>query len=107
MEQEAGNEQEPKDQETSTEQEIIVTLNKWEAKIDELKAVMDKADAKTRNKIYKEVERLIKLKHKAREKLELMKYAGKESIHDVKHGVEKVVKDLENTVSNALSRFKS
>jgi len=84
-----------------------VKLKQWEAKIDELKAVVGKADAKSREKIYKEVERLIKLKHKAREKLELMKYAGKESINDVKQGVEKVMKDLENAVSSALARFKS
>jgi hypothetical protein len=107
MVQESGNEQEREEQEAGTEQETIVKLNKWEAKIDELKAVMDKADAKTRSKIYKEVQRLLKLKHKARVKLELMQYASKESINDVKQGVEKVVKDLENTVSSALSRFKS
>jgi len=95
------------EQQESHEKDTEVKLKQWEAKIDELKAVMDKADARTRKKIYKEVERLIKLKHKAREKLELMKYAGKESINDVKQGVENVVKDLENAVSRALSRFKS
>jgi hypothetical protein len=95
------------EQQENHEKDTESKLNQWEAKIDELRAVMDKADAKTREKIYKEVKRLIKLKHKAREKLELMKYAGKESIHDVKQGVEKVVKDLENAVGSALSRFKS
>lgn len=95
------------EQQESHEKDTEVKLKQWEAKIDELKAVMDKADAKTRNKINKEVKRLIKLKHKAREKLELMKYAGKESINDVKQGVENVVKDLENAVNSALSRFKA
>jgi hypothetical protein len=95
------------EQQESHEKDTESKLKQWEVKIDELKAVMDKADAKTREKIYKEVKRLIKLKYKAREKLELMKYAGKESIHDVKQGVEKVVKDLENAVGSALSRFKS
>ena len=52
------------EQQESHEKDTDVKLKQWEAKIDELKAVMDKADAKTRNKIYKEVERLIKLKHK-------------------------------------------
>jgi hypothetical protein len=107
MEQELGKEQEHKERNASDEQELKVKLNKWEAKIDELKAVMGKADAKTRESIYKEVERLIKLKHKANEKLDLLKHAGKESIHDVKMGVENVMKDLENAVSSALSRFKS
>jgi hypothetical protein len=107
MGQKAGNEQKGKEQNASDEQELKVKLNKWEAKIDELKAVMDKADAKTRESIYKEVERLIKLKHKANEKLDQMKHAGKESINDVKMGFENVMKDLENAVSSALSRFKS
>ena len=91
----------------SNERDIDVKLKKWEAKIDELKAVMDKADAKTRESIYKEVERLMKLKHKAHEKLDSLKHAGKESINDVKKSVENAMKDLENAVGRALSRFKS
>jgi hypothetical protein len=88
------------------EKDMDIKLKKWGAKIDEMKANMDRADAKTRESYYGEIERLRALQHKAREKLESMRHAGKESLLDIKAGVEKAVKDLEDAAGSALSRFK-
>lgn len=99
-------EEEYMEQQEGYEKDTNIKLKKWEAKIDGLKAKMDNADAQTREFIYKEVERLQELQHRAQEKLQSLKHAGKGSINDIKKGVENIVKDLENAVGNALSRFK-
>jgi Skp family chaperone for outer membrane proteins len=94
------------EQQEAYEKDINIKLKKWEAKIDELKADMDKVGAQKRESYYKELERLRKLQHKAQEKLESMKHAGKESFKDIKSGVNNAVKDLGEAVGSAFSRFK-
>lgn len=88
------------------EKDMNIKLRKWGAKIDELKAEMDRADAKTRESIYSEMEKLQEMRRKAQEKLESLKNSGKDSFKDLKTGVDNAVKDLGEAVGSALSHFK-
>jgi flagellar hook-basal body complex protein FliE len=94
------------EQQEAYEKDMIIKLKKWESKIDELKAEMDKADAQARESLYKEIEKLQELQRKAHEKIDALKQAGKESFNDIKTGTEKAMKDLEEAVGSVLSRFK-
>jgi len=94
------------EQQEAYEKDMNIKLKKWEAKVDELKADMDKADAQTRESLYKEIEKLRELQRNAREKLDSLKRAGEGSFNDLKSGVDKAVKDLEEAVGSALSRLK-
>jgi Skp family chaperone for outer membrane proteins len=94
------------EQHEAYEKDMNIKLKKWEAKVDELKADMDKADAQTRESLYKEVEKLRDLQRNAREKLDALKRTGQGSFNDLKAGVDKAVKDLEEAVGSALSRLK-
>jgi len=94
------------EQQEAYEKDVNIKLKKWKAKIDELKAEMDKADAKNRESLYTELERLREMQRKAQEKLESLKQSGEDSFDDMKRGVENAVKDLEEAVGSAFSRFK-
>jgi hypothetical protein len=99
-------EEEYMEQQEAYEKDINIKLKKWGAKIDSLKADMDKADAETRKSLYTEIEKLQSLQNQAEEKLASIKNEGKESLNDLKSGVEKAVQDLGEAVGSALSRFK-
>jgi hypothetical protein len=88
------------------EKDMNIKLRKWGAKIDELKAEMDRADAKTRESIYSEMEKLQEMRRNAQERLESLKNSGKDSFKDLKTGVDNAVKDLGEAVGSALSHFK-
>jgi hypothetical protein len=99
-------EEEYMEQQEAYEKDMNIKMKKWGAKIDEMKARLDTADAQTRQSLYREIENLRELQHKAQDHIESLKHSGRESFNDVKVGVENAVKKLEEAVGSALSRFK-
>ncbi len=88
------------------QEKMEAQLKEWAAKIDELKAWADQAEAQQKLDYYEQVESLREKQDKARQKLEALRDAGEGAWEEIKAGVEMAWDDLSLAVDNAIMRFK-
>lgn len=81
-------------------------LDEYDANIDGLKALADKAGADAKLEYYKQIESLREKKEAAKTKLDELKVAGDGAWEDLKEGVESAWNDLGEALKSAVSRFK-
>jgi hypothetical protein len=81
-------------------------LKVLEARIDELKAMAQKAKAEVKIEYMEGVEALESNRKSVKKKLDDMKKAGKEAGKDLKEGIEASLFDLKQAVETAFKRFK-
>ena len=80
-------------------------LREWQAKIDALKAKVEKANTEQKIKYYEEIESLYTKQEQVHEKLDELRNAGEDAWEDVKSGVETAWKDLRLSVERAAQKF--
>lgn len=85
---------------------IDAQLKEWSAKIAELKAKAEVAEASAKVEYVNQVEALRLKKEKAQAKLDELKKAGDEAWETLKAGVDQAVSDLKNSINSAVSKFK-
>lgn len=85
---------------------IDAQLKEWGAKIAELQAKAEAAEASARIEYLKQVEALRMKKEKTQLKLEELKKAGDEAWETLKAGVEQAASDLKDSINSAVSKFK-
>ena len=85
---------------------IDAQLKEWSAKIAELKAKANVAEAHIKAEYLKQVEALQTKKEETQTKLEELKKAGDEAWETLKVGVEHAAFELKNAIYNAASKFK-
>jgi hypothetical protein len=81
-------------------------LREWGAKIDELKAKADKAEASAKIEYLKQVEALKAKRDAAQAKLGEIKAASEEAWEILKTGVEHAWNDLKSALDAAVAKFK-
>jgi len=81
-------------------------LREWQAKIDVLKARVDRAGADQKVKYYERIESLKAKKKAADIKLAELRQAGESAWEDVKTGMEMAWDDLKLSMDEALKKFK-
>lgn len=85
---------------------IDAKLKEFGARIDELKAKAEGAEAGAKVEYMKQVETLRRKKEAAQVKLEELKKAGDEAWDKLKAGVEHATAELKDAIHNARSKFK-
>ena len=87
------------------QEKMEAQLKEWQAKIDVLKAKVDKAQADKRAKYYEKIDTLNSKQKAAASKLKELRQAGEGAWDDVKAGMEKAWKDLKTSVEDASKKF--
>ena len=79
-------------------------LKEWEAKIGVLRAKAEKAEAETRIKYYKQIEKLQVKQKETQKKLLELKNSGEDAWESVKDNFEKTWHDLKQSFDNVFAR---
>ena len=87
-------------------QKLHARLDQWNAKIKNLQARADKAEAGVRVEYYKQIDYLKGRKKEAEAKLAEMRAAGGDAWEDLKVGVSMAWDAVEEAIKSASSRFK-
>jgi len=85
---------------------IDAQLKEWSARIAELKAKAELAEASVKVEYIRQVEVLRIKREEIQVKLEELKKSGDEAWEILKAGVEQAAADLKNSINSAVSRFK-
>ncbi len=90
----------------SYQEQMEAQLREWSAKIDQLKAKADRAEAGAKIEYYKQIEGARAKAEVAKAKLTELKSASTEAWESLKSGVESAWIDLKTTIDGAASKFK-
>jgi uncharacterized coiled-coil DUF342 family protein len=82
-------------------------LDEWNARIDELKAKAQQADAEARIEIMDQVEALRQNRDSFREKLEALKETGGDAWKDIQTGLDNAYSQMKASIERAMGRFGS
>jgi flagellar hook-basal body complex protein FliE len=93
------------DEKSAYAQKFEAKLDQWRAEIDKLQAKAKEASADTKLKYQEEIDELRAKQKKAEQKLDQLGEARGKAWEDVKSGVDAAWDDLENAVRNAAERF--
>ena len=85
---------------------IDAQLKEWSAKIAEMKAKADVAEANIKAEYQKQVELLRIKKAETQAKLEELKKTGDDAWETIKAGLDHAAHDLKTAINNAVSKFK-
>jgi nucleotide-binding universal stress UspA family protein len=97
----------PEAQEKKAYQEKIeAQLKEWGAKIDELKAKVDKSKADVKSKYEKQIEDLQTKQAAVQQKLRELRDSGEETWEGLKTGLEKGLDELKDDFDRTISKFK-
>lgn len=88
------------------QQMMEARLKEWGARINELKAKADAAEAHAKVEYYKQIETLRNQQAVAQEKLQALKNAGEGAWEDLKGGLETAWDNLKSSIEGAMSKFK-
>ncbi|GIT97818.1 hypothetical protein [Sulfurovum sp. TSL1] len=89
------------------EQKAQAKLNELKAEIEKLQAKAQGAEADAKIKYKKEIEKLSILKDDFSKKLEALKEAGSSSWYEMKSEMEKLSSTVESTLRSVISKFQS
>lgn len=87
------------------EDKMDARLREWQAKIDVLKARVDKATAEQKIKYNKDIESLRNRQQQLYKKLDELRSAGSDGWEDLKTGVDQAYHDLKSAVERAGEKF--
>ena len=87
-------------------QKAQAQLNEWSAKIDQLKAKADKADAQAKIDYRKQLDAIRVKQEAAQAKLNQLRAAGEGAWESLKSGADTAWDDLKAAYENAVSHFK-
>ena len=94
------------DMKQAYEEKLEAQLREWQAKIDQLKARADRAEAEKKIDYQQEIDSLQARQQALQEKLEELRGAGEDAWEEVKAGAELAWRDLEQAVNRAFDHFK-
>lgn len=89
------------------EKKMQAKLNELKAEIEKLQAKAEGAEADAKIKYQKEIEKLSMLKDDFSKKLEALKEAGSSSWSEMKSEMEKLNSTVESTLKSVISKFQS
>lgn len=93
-------------QKQAYQEKMEAQLKEWGAKIDELKAKAEKAEADAKLEYHKRIDGLQAKRNAAEAKLAEVKASGEETWENLKEGVEGAWNEFKSAVSDAVSKFK-
>lgn len=94
------------DKRKAYQEKVDAQLKEWSAKIDLLKAKVEKAKVEAKIKYYEKIEDLRAKQEVLKQKLQDLKGSGDEAWEELKTGVDKALDDLKDVINRAISRFK-
>lgn len=97
---------EGKPEKETYQEKIEAQLKEWGAKIDELKAKVEKSKAEIKMKYEKQIEDLWNKQGALQKKLLEMKESGEEAWEGLKSSIEKSLDELKDTFDRAIAKFK-
>lgn len=93
-------------QKQAYQEKMEAQLKEWGAKIDELKAKAEKAEADAKLEYHKRIDGLQAKRNAVEAKLAEVKASGEEAWENLKDGAERAWNELRSAVNEAASKFK-